>query len=56
MLPVLYQWLEGRAKDQMHPGESQPGSAGGAHQTMSETSHGNGEPRFSHHPGEIPST
>lgn len=56
MLPVLYQWLEGRAKDPMHRGEPQAGSTGAVYQTGSETPHGNGEPRLSRHPGEIPST
>jgi cobalt-zinc-cadmium resistance protein CzcA len=56
VLPVLYRWLEGRSKDQMHLGELQTGSTVGAHQTVSETPQGNGEPRFSRHPGEIPST
>ena len=56
MLPVLYQWLEGRSKDPMHRGKPRTGSTLDVHQTVSETPHGNGEPRFSRHPGEIPST
>jgi cobalt-zinc-cadmium resistance protein CzcA len=56
MLPVLYRWLEGRSKDPMHRGEPQTGSTFDVHQTVDETPHGNGEPRFSRHPGEIPST
>jgi heavy metal efflux system protein len=55
MLPVLYRWLEGRSKDPMHPGEPQTGSTFDVHQTVGEAP-GNGEPRFSRHPGEIPST
>jgi len=55
MLPVLYQWLEGRSKDPMHRENSQTGSTLDMHQTVSETPHGNGEPRFSRRPGEIPS-
>lgn len=55
MLPVLYQWLEGRSNDQMHRGDPEAGSTGGVHQTVSDTSHGNSEPHFSRHPGETPS-
>ncbi len=55
MLPVLYRWLEGHSKDQMHRGELQTESTFGGHQTVGEPSHGNGEPRFSRRPGEIPS-
>ncbi|HWG96741.1 MAG TPA: efflux RND transporter permease subunit, partial [Nitrospira sp.] len=55
MLPVLYRWLEGRSKDSMHRGEPQTGSTVDGHHTVGEASHANGEPRFTHHPGEIPS-
>lgn len=55
MLPVLYRWLEGRTKHPMHPREPQAGSTVDGHQTRQEASHGNGEPRFSRRPGEIPS-
>ncbi len=56
MLPVLYRWLEGRSKDPMHRGEPHTGSTVDGHQTVGEAPHGNGEPRLSRHPGEIPST
>jgi cobalt-zinc-cadmium resistance protein CzcA len=55
MLPVLYRWLEDRSKDAMHRGEPQTGSTFDGHQTVGEALHGNGEPRCSRHPGEIPS-
>ncbi|MBS0182669.1 MAG: efflux RND transporter permease subunit [Nitrospira sp.] len=55
MLPVLYRWLEGRSEDPMRRGEPQTGSTFAGHQTAGEAPHGNGEPRFSRHPGEIPS-
>jgi len=56
MLPVLYQWLEGRSKDPMHRGEAQTGSTGNVYHTGSETPHGNGKLRLSRHSGEISST
>jgi cobalt-zinc-cadmium resistance protein CzcA len=56
MLPVLYRWLEGRSKDPRHPVEPQTESTFNMHKIVSETPHGNGEPRISRHPGEIPST
>jgi cobalt-zinc-cadmium resistance protein CzcA len=55
MLPVLYRWLEGRSKDPVDRGEPQTGSIGDGHRTVGEVPHGNGEPRFTRHPGEIPS-
>ena len=55
MLPVLYRWLEGRSKDPVDPGELQTGSIVDGRQTVGEVPHGNGEPRFTRHPGEIPS-
>jgi heavy metal efflux system protein len=56
MLPVLYRWLEGRSKDPRHPVEPQTESTFNMHKIVSKTPHGNGEPRISRHPGEIPST
>jgi cobalt-zinc-cadmium resistance protein CzcA len=55
MLPVLYRWLEGRSKGPMHRGELQTESIFDGHQTVDEVPHGNGDPRLSRHPGEIPS-
>ncbi|BFU93215.1 MAG: Cation efflux system protein CzcA [Nitrospira sp.] len=55
MLPVLYRWLEGRAEDPMRRGDPQTESTVDGHKTAGEAPHGNGEPRFSHRPGEIPS-
>ena len=55
MLPVLYRWLEGRSKDPMHRGEPGTGSTFDVHQSVGGAP-GYGEPRFSRHPGEIPST
>jgi cobalt-zinc-cadmium resistance protein CzcA len=56
MLPVLYRWLEGSSKEPMHRGKPQTGSTVDVPQSVGETPHGNGEPRLSRHPGEIPST
>jgi heavy metal efflux system protein len=56
MLPVLYQWLEGRSQGIMHTGERQDGSAVASDKTAIETPHGNGEPRLSRDHGGIPST
>lgn len=55
MLPVLYRWLEGRAQDPRRRGEAPTGSACESPHTVGNQHHGNGEPRFPHHPGEIPS-
>ena len=55
MLPVLYRWLEGRSKDSIHREDSQTRSTVDGPHTVGEASHANGEPRFTHRPGEIPS-
>ena len=56
MLPVLYRWLEGREQDPRQVGAPPTGSAYESHRTAGDQHHGNGEPRFTRHPGEIPST
>lgn len=57
MLPVLYRWLEGRAQNPSQTGKSPSGSAVESHQPVGDTHpQGNGEPGFTRHPGEIPST
>lgn len=56
MLPVLYRWLEGREQDPRQAGGLPTGSAYESHHTAGDQHHGNGEPRFTRHPGEIPST
>lgn len=56
MLPVLYRWMEGRSNNPIHPGEPRTGSTCDEYRTAAKAPHGNGEPRFSRHPGEIPST
>jgi heavy metal efflux system protein len=55
MLPVLYQWLEGRVQDPMQAGGPPTGSAVELSHTVGYQHHGNGEPRFTRNPGEIPS-
>jgi cobalt-zinc-cadmium resistance protein CzcA len=55
MLPVLYRWLEGREQDPRQAGEPLTGSAYESQHTAGDQHHGNGEPRFTRHPGEIPS-
>lgn len=55
MLPVLYRWLEGREQGPRQAGAPPPGSAYESHHTAGDQHHGNGEPRFTRHPGEIPS-
>lgn len=56
MLPVLYRWMEGRSNNPIHPGEPRTGSTCDEYRTAAKAPHGNGEPRLSRHPGEIPST
>ncbi|MBX3234508.1 MAG: efflux RND transporter permease subunit, partial [Nitrospiraceae bacterium] len=55
MLPVLYRWLEGREQGPRQAGAPPTGSAYESHHTAGDQHHGNGEPRFTRHPGEIPS-
>jgi cobalt-zinc-cadmium resistance protein CzcA len=55
MLPVLYRWLEGREQDPRQAGGPPTGSQFESHHTVSDQHHGNGEPRFTRHPGKIPS-
>jgi heavy metal efflux system protein len=55
MLPVLYRWLEGRGQDPRQVGGAPTGSALDSHHPAGDQRHGNGEPRFTRHPGEIPS-
>ncbi len=55
MLPVLYRWLEGDIQDPRRAGEPPTGSTFESHHRGGDTHHGNGEPRFTRHPGEIPS-
>ena len=55
MLPVLYRWLEGREQDPRQAGGPPIGSQFDPHHTVGDQHHGNGEPRFTPHPGEIPS-
>lgn len=56
MLPVLYRWLEGRVQDPRQAGGPPTGSGGELSHAAGHQDHGNGEPRFTRHPGEIPST
>ncbi|HBH81394.1 MAG TPA: CusA/CzcA family heavy metal efflux RND transporter, partial [Nitrospira sp.] len=55
MLPVLYRWLEGREQDPRQAGGPPTGSQFESHHTVGDQHHGNGEPRFTRYPGEIPS-
>lgn len=55
MLPVLYRWLEGRVQDPRQAGGAPTGSVLDLHHPAGDQHHGNGEPRFTRHPGEIPS-
>jgi len=55
MLPVLYRWLEGRVQDPRQAGGAPSGSVLDSHHPAGDQHHGNGEPRLTRHPGEIPS-
>jgi cobalt-zinc-cadmium resistance protein CzcA len=56
MLPVLYQWLEGRSTGGIAPSELRGGSVPAAHASVGATPHGNGEPRPARRPDGMPST
>lgn len=55
MLPVLYRWLEGRVQDPRQAGGAPTGSVLDSHHPAGDQHHGNGEPRLTRYPGEIPS-
>ena len=55
MLPVLYQWLEGRVQDPRQAGGASIGSGGELSRAVGHQRHGNDEPRFTRNPDEIPS-
>jgi cobalt-zinc-cadmium resistance protein CzcA len=56
MLPVLYQWLEGRSTEGSAPGGLRGGSVPTVHSVAGDTPHGNGEPRPARRPDGMPST
>ena len=56
MLPVLYQWLEGRATEGISSGELRGGLVPVVHSSVGGTSHGNGESRPARRPDGMPST
>ncbi len=56
MLPVLYQWLEGRSTGGIAPSELRGGSVPAAHGSVGDTPHGNGELRPARRPDGMPST
>jgi cobalt-zinc-cadmium resistance protein CzcA len=56
MLPVLYQWLEGRSTGGIAPSELRGGSVPTVYSVVGDTPHGNGEPRPARQPDGMPST
>ncbi|MGQ0557608.1 MAG: efflux RND transporter permease subunit [Nitrospiraceae bacterium] len=56
MLPVLYQWLEGRSTEGIAPSELRGGSVPAVHSSVGDTPHGNGELRPTRRPDGMPST
>ena len=55
MLPVLYQWLEGRSTEGSAPGGLRGESVLTVHSVAGDTPHGNGEPRPARQPDGMPS-
>jgi len=56
MLPVLYQWLEGRSTGGIAPSELRGGSIPAVHSAAGDTPHGNGELRPARRPDGMPLT
>jgi cobalt-zinc-cadmium resistance protein CzcA len=56
MLPVLYQWLEGRSTGGIAPSGLRGRSIPAVHSAAGDTPHGNGEPTLARQPGGMPLT
>ncbi|MGB4069051.1 MAG: efflux RND transporter permease subunit, partial [Nitrospira sp.] len=56
MLPVLYQWLEGRSTEGIAPSKLRGGSVSAVQGLVDDMPHGNGEPRPARQPDEMPLT
>ncbi|MEQ1847888.1 MAG: efflux RND transporter permease subunit, partial [Nitrospira sp.] len=56
MLPVLYQWLEGRSTGGIAASELRGGAVPAVYSVVGDTPHGNGEPRSARQPDGMPST